>query len=225
MNQVMEARFRKFGCEIETFVDANQALEALRTRRPQLLIVDLDLGEGLSGFDLIDAIRTEMHFTFPIIVVTAETDNAKVAHALEIGATDYVVKPPFRFKFEEKVAEYIEAERLALHTPIPLKSVKKEAQSASLTFPISLNEVNPMGFTLLSPHLIRKGTTFTLSGATIGEIIPSKSEVMVSVLGSTVRMVGEERRYEIRVEVDSSDQSAIQDIKEFLIKSKPKSES
>ncbi len=218
MNQVMEARFLKFGCDIETFVDAKQALAALRNRRPQLLIVDLDLGEGLSGFDLIDAIRSEMHCTFPIIVVTAETNNAKVAHALEIGATDYVVKPPFRFKFEEKVAEYIEAERLALYTPIPLRPVKEEAKAARLTFPISIAEVNPMGFTLISAHLIRKGTVFTLAGEAIGEIVPSKPEVTVSVLGSTVRMTGEERKYEIRVEVDSSDQTAIQDIKGFLIK-------
>jgi FixJ family two-component response regulator len=220
MNQIMEARFTKFGCEVETFTDAKAVLDAVRVRRPHLLVLDLDLGAGLSGFDLIDALRNGMHFTFPIIVVSAETSSAKVAHALEIGATDYVVKPPFRFKFEEKVAEYIEAERLAIHTPIALRKIREDAQPVKIDLPISIREVNPMGFTLLTPHLIRKGTLFTLSGETIRQVIPSKEQILVTVLGSATRATNEGRLYEIRVEIDAGDAQSIQEIRAFLGKAK-----
>ena len=225
MNQVMEARFRKFGCEIETFTKGERVLEAVRVRPPHLLVVDLDLGAGLSGFDLIESIRKKMNLTFPIIVVSAETSSAKVAHALEIGATDYVVKPPFRFKFEEKVAEFIEAERLALHTPIPLRTLKENARAAAVRFPISISAVNPMGFTLLSPHLFRKGSVFMLSGDSIREVVTSKDQVLVTVLGSATLMTDTERLYEIRVEIDSEDAQTIQDIKRFLNKTNAVKES
>lgn len=220
MNEVMAARFTKFGCEIETFTDAKSVLDAIRVRKPELLVLDLDLGAGLSGFDLIEAVRGELHLSFPIIVVSAETSSAKVAHALEMGATDYVVKPPFRYKFEEKVAEYIEAERLAVHTPLKLRAVREDARNLRVNFPILIREVNPMGFTLLSPHLIRKGTLFSLTGESIREVVPSKDPLLVTVLGSATRVTSAGRLYEIRVEVDSSDATTIQEIRAFLAKAK-----
>ncbi len=220
MNEVMAARFKKFGCEIHTFTNATEAMDAIHARKPQLLVLDLDLGAGLTGLDLIETIRRDLQCTFPIIVVSAESSSAKVAHALEIGATDYVVKPPFRYKFEEKVAEYIEAERLAVHTPLSLRSVREESRGLRVNFPTSISEVNPMGFTLLSPYLIRKGTLFVLSGESIRDVLPSRNHVKVSVLGSATRATTEGRIYEIRVEVDSSDAAVIKEIRAFVTKMK-----
>jgi DNA-binding response OmpR family regulator len=220
MNQIMEARFKKFGCDIETFTEAFTVLDAIRKRRPNLLILDLNLGEGFSGFDIIESIRLSFRLDFPIIVVSSESESSKVAHALELGATDYVVKPPFRFQFEEKVAEYIQADQLAAATPVALRSVRPDAGGAKVTFPSSVREVTPLGFTLLSPHLIRKGTMIWLSGEEIKNIVPTAEKVLVTVLGSATRISNDERLYEVRVEIDTSDEKVMQDIKAFLHRAK-----
>jgi len=216
MNKLMEARFIKFGCEIKTFSDPKLLLDSIRSKVPKLLVTDLNLGEGLSGFDIIETIRFQLKLDFPIIVVSGESDSTQVAHAIEIGATDFVVKPPFRFQFEDKVAEYIQTANLPEHSLPTLHRIKPAYQAAKVTFQMSIQEVNPFGFTLLSTHLIKKGSSFRLSGEVIKKIIPSVESVFVSVLGTATQLTDEHRLYQIRVEVDPTQEQITRDIKTFL---------
>ncbi len=220
MNRLMDARFTKFGCEIKTFTTATAVLDAIRNRKPKLLLLDLNLGEGLSGFDVIETIRFDLKNDFPIIVISSESDSTKVAHAMELGATDFVVKPPFRFQFEEKVAEYIKTANLPEPTAMALRPVKAEHQNAKVDFQIGIQSVNPLGFTLRSTHLIKKGSSFWLSGPKIKEMIPSTERIFVMVLESAIQLTQDQRVYEIRVEVDPTQEKILEDIKGFLSRSR-----
>jgi DNA-binding response OmpR family regulator len=70
--------------------DGVKALELARTRRPDLIVLDLGL-PGLDGLDVTRALRRDG--ALPIIMLTARDDESDKLVGLELGADDYVVKP------------------------------------------------------------------------------------------------------------------------------------
>jgi two-component system copper resistance phosphate regulon response regulator CusR len=87
------------GMECETAPDGETALELLRTRRFDLVLLDVML-PGLQGWDVLDALRREGN-TVPVIWVTARDALEERVRGLRSGGDDYVVKP---FDFAELVA-------------------------------------------------------------------------------------------------------------------------
>jgi DNA-binding response OmpR family regulator len=77
---------------------AAAGLRAVRTDRPDLVIVDVGLPDG-DGFELLARIRSESEV--PIIMLTARGDVEDRVRGLELGADDYVAKP---FHFAELLA-------------------------------------------------------------------------------------------------------------------------
>jgi DNA-binding response OmpR family regulator len=78
------------GYDVIDSADAESALEAVRRRAPDLMLVDLMLG-GMDGFSFIRSVRPVS--SAPIIVVSARSDTHDIVAALEAGADDYVTKP------------------------------------------------------------------------------------------------------------------------------------
>lgn len=78
------------GYDVDEAADAETALETLKDAVPDVIILDLMLGE-LDGFSCIREVRRT--HDVPIVVVSARDDSHDVVAALEIGADDYVTKP------------------------------------------------------------------------------------------------------------------------------------
>jgi DNA-binding response OmpR family regulator len=78
------------GFAVIVAADGPAALRETRTRRPDLVILDLGL-PGLDGLDVIRAIRRDS--SLPIIALTARADESDKLVGLELGADDYVTKP------------------------------------------------------------------------------------------------------------------------------------
>jgi two-component system, OmpR family, alkaline phosphatase synthesis response regulator PhoP len=77
-----------FAVLIEHAGDA--ALATIRTRRPDLIVLDLGL-PGLDGLDLTREVRRGS--SVPIVMVTARDDEFDKLLGLELGADDYLTKP------------------------------------------------------------------------------------------------------------------------------------
>ena len=73
------------------FSNAEDALDALQTDPPDLVILDIGL-PGISGLDALKKMRAEYPQVM-VIMVTAFDDIGTVISALRAGAYDYVVKP------------------------------------------------------------------------------------------------------------------------------------
>jgi two-component system KDP operon response regulator KdpE len=86
------------GYAVVTAETAEQALQAIASRVPDVIVLDL-LMPGMDGIELTRRIREQS--TVPIIVLSAIGDERKKVETLEVGADDYVTKP---FSTEELVA-------------------------------------------------------------------------------------------------------------------------
>ena len=81
---------RHAGYQVAVAADGAQALEAARTVRPDLVVLDL----GLPGIDGLEVTRTlRSGSAVPIIMVTARVEEADRLLGLETGADDYLTKP------------------------------------------------------------------------------------------------------------------------------------
>jgi DNA-binding response OmpR family regulator len=78
------------GFDIEEAATGGDAIEALHTAHPEVLILDLGLPD-MSGLDVLRAVRDAS--TMPIIVLSGRSEEADRVTALELGSDDYVVKP------------------------------------------------------------------------------------------------------------------------------------
>ena len=70
--------------------DGNAALEEIRGTEPDLIILDLSIGQP-DGMDICRSIRKNS--MVPIIVLTSHSDEVDEAMCLAIGADDFIAKP------------------------------------------------------------------------------------------------------------------------------------
>lgn len=92
------------GYDVIVVSDGREALEAIRDRPPDLLVLDLML-PNISGIDVTRRIRAAetpgVNSRLPILMLTARDSVADRVAGLDAGADDYLIKP---FDFEELVA-------------------------------------------------------------------------------------------------------------------------
>lgn len=78
---------------VESVTDSRAALEAFRTFKPDLVLLDLMMPH-LDGFAILEALRSESEEIFlPVIVLTADVNEGTKLRALAAGASDFLLKP------------------------------------------------------------------------------------------------------------------------------------
>ena len=84
---------KQAGLQYEESADAEDALVAIASNPPDLILLDWML-PGMSGADLVRRLRSEeITAGLPIIMLTARVEENDRVHGLELGADDYVTKP------------------------------------------------------------------------------------------------------------------------------------
>jgi CheY-like chemotaxis protein len=93
VREAMSALLGSWGCEVVTAGDADQALAQINGRVPDLVLIDLHLGEDRpDGFAEIGRLRTAWGPRVPAAVVTADRDAANLSRARSLGL-DVLLKP------------------------------------------------------------------------------------------------------------------------------------
>jgi two-component system alkaline phosphatase synthesis response regulator PhoP len=91
--ELVQFNLTQEGFAVSVAEDGEKALEAVRTQRPALIILDLML-PGIPGLDVCRRLRAdERTAALPIIILTARAGEADRVLGLEMGADDYITKP------------------------------------------------------------------------------------------------------------------------------------
>jgi len=87
-----EDALRRQGYQVSGYGDRFSAMEAFRRRLPDLVIIDVGLGDDVEGgFELCRELRS-LSRTLPLIFLTARDTDADVISGLRLGADDYLTK-------------------------------------------------------------------------------------------------------------------------------------
>ena len=97
------------GFEVRVAEDASQALERLRTYRPRLILMDVQL-PGMDGLELTRQLRQDASLREVIIVaLTAYAMKGDEDDARAAGCDGYITKPINTRTFPAAVRGYLEA--------------------------------------------------------------------------------------------------------------------
>ena len=91
--QVIQQALRTNGFDVALAADAVGAVTQARTRKPELVLLDLGLPGG-GGFTVMQRLRAIVQLSaIPILVVSGQDRATSEPKAMEAGATAYVQKP------------------------------------------------------------------------------------------------------------------------------------
>jgi CheY-like chemotaxis protein len=91
--KVVEMLLRNDGYEVHTAPDAESALDILRTVKPAVMLVDIQL-PGMSGLDLARRVKQDSRTSeICVIAVTAFTTLEDEERARAAGCDGYIMKP------------------------------------------------------------------------------------------------------------------------------------
>ena len=100
------------GHQVTAVLDGRQALEALRKRRFDLLLLDLAMPH-MSGFEVLEAMARDPELRDVPVVVTSSVEAVdQVARCIELGADDYLHKPVDPTLLKARVASSLVKARL-----------------------------------------------------------------------------------------------------------------
>ncbi len=92
IRQNFEDALRRQGYQVSGYGDRQSALAAFSRRLPDLVIIDVGLGDDVEGgFELCRELRS-MSRVLPIMFLTARDSDPDVISGLRLGADDYLTK-------------------------------------------------------------------------------------------------------------------------------------
>ena len=93
MADLVAARLRKEGYQVDAAYDGAAGLDAVRAQPPDLVLLDIMM-PVLSGTDVLAEMRRDPRtVAVPVVMMTAKGREADVVAGLKLGADDYIVKP------------------------------------------------------------------------------------------------------------------------------------
>ncbi len=93
IRELIRYNLEQEGFVVEEAATGTEALERIKRRAPDLLVLDLML-PGAPGLEVCRMVRADKATqTLPILIVTAKGTEVDRVLGLEMGADDYVVKP------------------------------------------------------------------------------------------------------------------------------------
>lgn len=90
---VLGSALRKRGFQVISYADPREALRQLQIDLPSAVITDMRMPH-LSGLDVVREVKERLGAEAPpVLVVSANDEEAMLAEAFRLGATDYLLKP------------------------------------------------------------------------------------------------------------------------------------
>jgi|SRR5215469_1735957 len=107
IRKILQRVLRQTGMAINTIHEAGDGEEALKLMKLQkidLVLTDINMPH-MDGLQLLAALRNSGEWAkIPVVMITTEGGEAKVAEAVRLGATGYVRKPFTADQIKEKLA-------------------------------------------------------------------------------------------------------------------------
>jgi len=111
IRKILQRVLRQTGLAIRTIYEAgdgSEALTSLKTNRPNLVLTDINMPH-MNGLELLAAIKAQPEWReLPVVMITTEGGEAKVAEAVRLGAAGYVRKPFTADQIKEKLNGILE---------------------------------------------------------------------------------------------------------------------
>lgn len=192
------------GYNVATASDGAEALEAVRARRPDLVVLDVNM-PGDDGFEVARQFRS-MDPSIAVLFLTARADHDAMRAGFEAGGDDYLTKP---FRLEElrlRVEAILRRTQVADKHPPTLTCADLEMDDARHVVRRGTSELDltPTEYRLLKYLLVNTG------------IVVTRAQLLEAVWGYEYGdSVLETAISQLRKKVDASEPKLVQTVRGF----------
>ncbi len=168
--KLIEHLLKKFGVQVSSSKTPEEFLNRLKTETFDLCLVDLNIGRDAMGILVLKAVRKVLGPITPIYMVSSTHGLEHYRAAVDAGATDYILKPLDRKVLASKFRRHFVTKEMMdwLDTPrIP----PPELNENLITLNLKVLEVLEEALKVFSPHMYARGSTITVSGEWLKELL------------------------------------------------------
>ena len=208
---LIAAVLKKFGIANEVVSGSKDFLLKIKTSEPDFCLIDLNIENLGVGFTIIEAIRKVRGPKLVLIVISGNSDKNAIAHALEVGANDYITKPIDRQVLISKISYYVQTPQL-LDATSPLLPVPDGGVPATFQLDLDIQSVDEFGLKIISKHLLSKGLALRLEGSFISTLTGSDA-VRLNVTSTWAEQNG---YFGASAEFDSTNERLMATVRKWL---------
>ena len=92
LNDLIKSYLEREGYEVINFYSGESAFDYISKEKVHLWILDIMLGDSISGYDIIKKVR-QSDGNVPVIFTSARDQDLDKIIGLELGSDDYITKP------------------------------------------------------------------------------------------------------------------------------------
>jgi len=212
-NKTVTAVMKRLGVVCQAFEESTAFLNAFKSVLPTVCIIDLNLGQKASGFDLIRVLRDSYPATIPILVVSVTDDRTAITQALHEGADDFILKPLTREIFTAKLTPYLATPEF-VNLAADLESIGNADLKATIKVGVEVQEIDEIGIRILSPHLVSKGTVLSLGGPEISAVTGRPKPALLTTTSTWLQ--NESGVYGAFLEFNISDAELVRNVRAWI---------
>ena len=95
LRKAAETSLRRHGFDVTTASDGEEALQLIRSERPDIIVLDLIIPK-IQGFDVLQTLKQDaLTSSIPVIVLSSLAQEQDKQEALNLGAVAYFNKSTF----------------------------------------------------------------------------------------------------------------------------------
>ncbi|HEV2557898.1 MAG TPA: response regulator [Microvirga sp.] len=110
LRSLVAFKLKARGYRVATAGDGDEALRAIGEERPDLVVLDAMM-PGADGFEVLRQIKDDAKTAaIPVVMLSARKQESDIVGALQLGASDYMVKPFIPEELAMRVARLLPGE-------------------------------------------------------------------------------------------------------------------
>lgn len=157
ISAIIEDNLKREGYKIKTFGDGSEGYDAVVSKKPDLIILDLNL-PGMSGIEVCKYLRNdEITADIPVIMLTARSEEIDKIIGFEVGADDYVTKPFSPRELLARVKVHLKRTKKAEFEVFTQKDLAVNFATHEVSYKSSRVELTPIQYKLLKSLIQAEG--------------------------------------------------------------------
>jgi two-component system OmpR family response regulator len=182
------------GHAVEARATGSDALEATRSRRFDLMLLDIGL-PGIDGYEVLRRLRSAQDAT-PVLVLTARDHINERVYGLDLGADDYLAKPFAMAELGARVRALLRRAQMRsspriTHGPLTMDKAARRAYLAGEQLDLTAREWAVLEVLLQKVEkIVSKDGIINWVAGWDGELSPNAVEVYVSRLRAKLEPAG-----------------------------------
>jgi sigma-B regulation protein RsbU (phosphoserine phosphatase) len=120
----------KNGYSTDVCKSGERALERIKSRNYDLVMLDVHLGSGMDGYKTCEEIQKINH-DLPVILMTADNDDESVNKGFQAGSSDYIKKPLSKMELLARVNKTINFNRSEKRNLQLIYDLSKDLETAA----------------------------------------------------------------------------------------------